>query len=711
MRKRKRHSYNNENEYKKNEAFERGEIKGVNINAVDEPGDLLLDDYFDTSEIYNEPEISGNNSSDKPPNIEAAILNVEDIAYIEESDTDDTTNPHELIDETEISIEKRNLLPSLEDNETESGESNRTSFYKRNSSGSISLSNSLFMKIYDAFYVLGIQSFRYGKLIFSWLGRLAIKPLRYIYTLSRIFVIAVDRLFFRSIHAVHEEAVYFRKEIKSSSVYLRRAFKKDPFSAFSIFYHYVKKALTSHKDMFKTIANLSMPIAALIVFWLTINYWNSVTYALKVTYSDRSIGYIQDESVYISAQALANERLGANSSDNNAASVELDKPTYKLALVKLNQLNDDSAICDSLIDYSKANITNACGIYIDGEFIGAVKNETDAAAVFDNILAQSKTNDTNTIVAFVEDVKYAQGLYPDNTTMLDAGELTEKLNTKKKEAEYCVVKDGETIWDIAMRNGLTESDLLAMNPQAGDGTNIHPGDAIKVSNYVNFVRVKLIKTEVRYVDIAYDTVKTDNASLFRGDTRTVRKGVSGKESVKEFVTYIDGMRISAQEIERTRIADPIAEKVEVGTKSTTIYSQSGSYSVSVSREGFVWPVPGCHSVSSPFGYRSRGYHNGVDIAGAGTNGKIIAAAKDGVVESVERSNSSYGNYVVINHGGGIRTGYGHCLKGSISVSVGQHVSAGQAIARVGATGNATGPHLHFNLIINGTYVNPMPYIS
>ena len=98
------------------------------------------------------------------------------------------------------------------------------------------------------------------------------------------------------------------------------------------------------------------------------------------------------------------------------------------------------------------------------------------------------------------------------------------------------------------------------------------------------------------------------------------------------------------------------------------------------------------------------------LPGGGSTGAVIVASLDGTVESVRRSNSGYGHCVVINHGGGVKTRYAHCLAGSISVSVGQHVSAGQAIARVGRTGNATGPHLHFEIIINGSTVNPLPYI-
>ena len=90
---------------------------------------------------------------------------------------------------------------------------------------------------------------------------------------------------------------------------------------------------------------------------------------------------------------------------------------------------------------------------------------------------------------------------------------------------------------------------------------------------------------------------------------------------------------------------------------------------------------------------------------------VIVASLDGTVESVKRGTTGYGHSVVIDHGNGLKTRYAHCLEGSISVSVGQHVRAGQAIARVGRTGMATGYHLHFEIMINGEFVNPLAYIK
>jgi murein DD-endopeptidase MepM/ murein hydrolase activator NlpD len=118
---------------------------------------------------------------------------------------------------------------------------------------------------------------------------------------------------------------------------------------------------------------------------------------------------------------------------------------------------------------------------------------------------------------------------------------------------------------------------------------------------------------------------------------------------------------------------------------------------------FIWPVNG--TFTSPFGMRWGRLHAGIDIAvpvGAG-----LRAADSGTV-AIAGWTGGYGNYTCINHGGGISTCYGH--QSSIAVSVGQSVSQGQVIGYSGNTGNSTGPHLHFEVRINGQPVDPMGYL-
>ena len=118
---------------------------------------------------------------------------------------------------------------------------------------------------------------------------------------------------------------------------------------------------------------------------------------------------------------------------------------------------------------------------------------------------------------------------------------------------------------------------------------------------------------------------------------------------------------------------------------------------------FIWPMNG--SFTSPFGMRWGRLHAGIDIAAP--IGTPIRAADSGTVQ-IASWYGGYGNYTCIGHGGGVSTCYGH--QSSIGVSVGQNVSQGQVIGACGSTGNSTGPHLHFEIRINGSPVDPMGYL-
>ncbi len=137
------------------------------------------------------------------------------------------------------------------------------------------------------------------------------------------------------------------------------------------------------------------------------------------------------------------------------------------------------------------------------------------------------------------------------------------------------------------------------------------------------------------------------------------------------------------------------------SKSSTQYKGNGK---------FCWPSAVSQRITSPYGYRPhpisgvRKLHRGIDIgAGMGTN---VLAADSGTVMTAGWNNS-YGYYITINHGSGLVTLYAHNSK--LLVSKGDKVSKGQVIAKCGSTGNSTGPHIHFEVQVNGKLQNPMNY--
>ena len=164
--------------------------------------------------------------------------------------------------------------------------------------------------------------------------------------------------------------------------------------------------------------------------------------------------------------------------------------------------------------------------------------------------------------------------------------------------------------------------------------------------------------------------------------------------------------LEAYKAESEEEYDRIASEMQ--DVSNQIAELSGS--VPMGDGTLIWPTPSCTTTNSAYGYRVHPiygtvkFHAGEDIP-AGYGAQILAAASGTVVTAGWVS--GYGNYTVIDHGGGLMTAYGH--QSSFAVSVGDVVTQGQVIGYVGSTGNSTGPHLHFEVYVNGSTVDPKSY--
>lgn len=157
-----------------------------------------------------------------------------------------------------------------------------------------------------------------------------------------------------------------------------------------------------------------------------------------------------------------------------------------------------------------------------------------------------------------------------------------------------------------------------------------------------------------------------------------------------------------------QVVSTLYEKKVVIAKSPVSYSSSANLSSTVvSLNGITLSRPVSGTVSSRFGVRGGATHKGLDIA-APKGTPIYVAASGTVITSAYGWNGGYGNYVVINHGNGINTAYGHCS--SLVAKVGQTVNAGDLIAYVGNTGDSYGNHLHFEIRVNGVAQNPQNYL-
>ncbi len=196
--------------------------------------------------------------------------------------------------------------------------------------------------------------------------------------------------------------------------------------------------------------------------------------------------------------------------------------------------------------------------------------------------------------------------------------------------------------------------------------------------------------------VPYATVKVSSDKLPLNFEKVMTSGENGKNLYTyEVHTYSDGRQyrfLSSMEV----VKPVVNEIVHIGTSRFAPYNE------------FIYPTTG--RLSSDFGYRTlngeRDFHYGIDIANK--KGTKIVASDSGIVVTAARC-SSYGKYVVIDHGNGFSTCYAHLSE--ISVTVGQEIMRGEQLGLMGNTGVSTGNHLHFEIRLGGTKVDPEKYLS
>ena len=376
--------------------------------------------------------------------------------------------------------------------------------------------------------------------------------------------------------------------------------------------------------------------------------------------------------------------------------IEADAIRYDAGLVRRGDLGDINRLEKELSD-EIGLVTYGYSLYIDDELLGSTAYEGALEALLEQLQGSSVSADTLS-VDFVEDVRIVEGYLP-TENLVNLGYIAETLNsTKSAEETYSVVK-GDTWSRIAARNGMSNEELLALNP-GYDVNRINIGDVLVLSKEVPYLTVKVTERQNYVEDVDYDVVYQDDASMYQGDTKVLIKGEYGTADIVADVVYVNGIETERTVISRVMLTDPKSETRARGTKERPSWLPTGS---------FRWPCYG--RITSNFGYRNTGirgastYHQGIDIACA--YGTSIVAADGGTVEYTGYK-GAMGYTVIIDHGNGYKTYYEHCS--SFATSTGKHVYKGQVIAYVGRSGVSSGAHCHFGIQKNGTYVNPMRYL-
>lgn len=312
-----------------------------------------------------------------------------------------------------------------------------------------------------------------------------------------------------------------------------------------------------------------------------------------------------------------------------------------------------------------------CGLYVDNELIGVTSNKTALEKALKKVLDDYKKGyDAQTTTEFANEVEVRELPYEEKKTLT-----------------------AEELVDLGM-------DKFSIN---------------LATDYI-------YKEETDFdTDYTYDDSKPSTYS------KTVKKGKKGVTEWTVRYTFTDG-EITDSEITGSKETQKVQnEEIVIGTgedieDSDDGYSEDSSYSddtddgddrqadyTTGSSGSFIWPLPHTHNLTSLFEWRWGRMHNGIDIAGGDDYGQPIIASDSGTVTWSGNDGGGYGNYVIIDHGNGYSTVYGHACE--LACETGDYVEQGQTIAYVGSTGNSTGPHLHFEIRENDDPVDPLGFVG
>ena len=278
-----------------------------------------------------------------------------------------------------------------------------------------------------------------------------------------------------------------------------------------------------------------------------------------------------------------------------------------------------------------------------------------------------------------------------NKSEIKSGETVyNEVTTPVEEAGVYVVEPGDCLSIIAEKVGMTEDKIKELNEGIEDDSDIYYDDRLNILVPTPPVEIMMEKqetyTEKYYADVEYQ----DDGSMYIGETSVIQEGSPGIHTVTDLVTYKGNLESDRKHIDEVVETAAVAEVVLRGTKSKPTY---------------MYPVTNWN-ITSNFGYRWGRLHAGTDVGVP--QGTTVRASRGGQVVTAGWV-GGYGNCVIIDHGDGVSTRYGHLSQ--VLVSVGQYVDQGDQIALSGNTGRSTGPHLHFEIRINGEAVDPMPYLQ
>lgn len=358
----------------------------------------------------------------------------------------------------------------------------------------------------------------------------------------------------------------------------------------------------------------------------------------------------------------------------------------------------------------------AAAIVIDGKPVVYLDSKTTAEEVIKKLKLQFVTEDQLKELEARKNTTESLPPLKENETRLIDVRLSKNISIEEKKAdpqniltadqalgflqkgtlqeENYKVQEGDVLGSIANDHQLKLADIIAMNPGLNADSVLKINQEVHLTVPKSYVDVIIEKEVNQQQPVPFQNEVIEDPNLPSGETNVKQQGQDGLQNVTYHTTEQNGATVTKDVTTQVVLQQPVNKIVVKGTK---VIPSRGEGS-------FAWPTVGGY-ISSQQGIRWNKLHKGIDIARP--SNLTIKAADNGVVASAGWD-GSYGNKVVIDHGNGFRTVYAHMS--AINVHTGQNVAKGSAIGVMGATGDATGVHLHFEVYKNAQLVNPLDYV-
>jgi murein DD-endopeptidase MepM/ murein hydrolase activator NlpD len=450
-----------------------------------------------------------------------------------------------------------------------------------------------------------------------------------------------------------------------------------------------------------------------------------------VDHPDVINGWIE-KKMKAESDRFAHVQLQAENNQLRFETEELYKPTF-----------DNESALDKLEEEFALKAT-AVKLVVDGQFIGYVSDEETLHTILDsfkhdfvtqeylvNMNTQNKQKKNTVSIASLdknEDISIAKSTINDTSSsqtetlelnlpkmieakikqdiqletsvvhpsqVLSADQIKEQLSQARIEEKTHKVDSGEVLGSIAQKYNLGLQELLVLNPGLTENSVLQIGQELVVTGLEPVITVETVENLKREEVIDYQVEKKTNAEMYRGDRRIERKGQEGKKIVVYSIIKENGKEKLRKVVNEEIISKPVNQVIVEGTK---IKPSRGSGKL-------MWPTKG-GKITSGYGQRWGRLHKGIDIASV--RDRTIMASDNGTVIT-SKWDDSYGYHVIVDHDNGYQTLYAHLS--SMSVSRGQVVTKGEKLGVMGSTGNSTGIHLHYEVIVNGRSESPMRHLS